>query len=160
MIQIVGKSRGGRVTHKSILLVESNSDDEVLTVRTLRINLVMNEIIVAHDDTEALDYLFGTGHFQWRDSALQPQLILLDVKLPKMGALALLTRLRADNRTALQPVAFLTTPDDDLHDFMSRDLGPIGYIRKPVAAGQLIDVIQQFRLYCLLPAQDFKDSNE
>ena len=90
---------------KVILLVEDNADDEALTMRALQKNNIGNEIIVAHDGVEALDYLFGTGKHAGRDTMIQPELILLDLKLPKLDGFEVLKKLRADQRTKLLAVA-------------------------------------------------------
>jgi two-component system, response regulator len=92
-----------------ILLVEDNSDDEVLTLRALTKNNIHNEVVLAHDGVEALDYLFGTGPHTGRDLTTMPQVILLDLKLPKIDGLQVLQRLRCDDRTRLLPVVILTS---------------------------------------------------
>src|SRR4051812_37554580 len=98
---------------KIILLVEDNHDDEVLTLRALRKNLIANEVVVAHDGAEALDFLFGTGAHAGRDTLTLPQVVLLDLNLPKIGGLEVLKRLRADERTRFLPVVVLTSSKED-----------------------------------------------
>ncbi|MHB1292244.1 MAG: response regulator [Sulfuricella sp.] len=136
--------------NKIILLVEDNPDDEALTLRALRKNKILNEIIVARDGVEALDYLFGTGAHVGRDTSIQPQLILLDLKLPKIDGLEVLKRLRADTRTALQPVAVLTTSNEERDVVSSYQLGVNSYIRKPVDFDQFIEAVRQLGIYWLV----------
>ncbi|OFZ71225.1 MAG: two-component system response regulator [Betaproteobacteria bacterium RBG_16_58_11] len=138
------------MSDKTILLVEDNPDDEALTLRALRKNLILNEIVVARDRAEALDYLFGTGIHDGRDTSIQPQLILLDLKLPKIDGLEVLKRLRADPRTALQPVAILTTSNEERDIITSYQLGANSYIRKPVDFDQFIESVRQLGLYWLV----------
>jgi two-component system response regulator len=138
------------MSDKAILLVEDNPDDEALTLRALRKNLILNEIVVARDGAEALDYLFGTGIHEGRDMSIQPQLILLDLKLPKIDGLEVLKRLRADPRTALQPVAILTTSNEERDIVASYQLGANSYIRKPVDFDQFIESVRQLGLYWLV----------
>lgn len=136
--------------NKIILLVEDNLDDETLTLRALRKNQILNEIIVARDGAEALDFLFGTGIHAGRDTTIQPQLILLDLKLPKVDGLEVLKRLRADPRTALQPVAILTTSNEERDIVASYQLGANSYIRKPVDFDSFIEAVRQLGLYWLV----------
>jgi len=136
--------------NKIILLVEDNPDDETLTLRALRKNQILNEIIVARDGEEALDFLFGTGSHAGRDTTIQPQLILLDLKLPKVDGLEVLKRLRADPRTALQPVAILTTSNEERDIVASYQLGVNSYIRKPVDFDSFIEAVRQLGLYWLV----------
>jgi len=133
-----------------ILLVEDNPDDEALTLRALRKNNIRNEIVVARDGVEALDYLFGTGAHAGRDTAQQPQVVLLDLKLPKLDGLEVLKRMRADRRTALQPVAVLTTSNEERDIISSYQLGVNSYIRKPVDFNQFSETVRQLGLYWLV----------
>ena len=94
---------------KTILLVEDNPDDEVLACRALKKNDIGDEVVIARDGAEALEYLFGTGTYEGRDMSIMPQLILLDLKLPKIDGLEVLRRIRADERTKLLPVVILTS---------------------------------------------------
>lgn len=136
--------------NKLILLVEDNPDDEVLTLRALKENSILNKVVVAHDGAEALDYLFGTGPYQGRDTTVMPEVILLDLKLPKVDGLEVLQRLRADRRTRLLPVVVLTTSDEK-HDIInSYENGANSYVRKPVNFAEFLDAIRQLGLYWLV----------
>ena len=135
---------------KLILLVEDNPDDEALTLRALRKNSIRNEVLVARDGVEALDYLFGTGAYEGRDTTIKPQVILLDLKLPKIDGLEVLRRLCADERTRLLPVVILTSSKEE-HDLVnSYSLGANSYIRKPVDFVQFTKAVGQLGLYWLL----------
>jgi two-component system, response regulator len=133
-----------------ILLVEDNSDDEELTLRALKKNKIHNEVMVARDGVEALDYLFGTGVHAGRDLALMPQLILLDLKLPKIDGLQVLQRLRADPRTRLLPVVILTSSKEQQDLIEGYSLGANSYVRKPVDFTQFIEAVRQLGLYWLV----------
>lgn len=135
---------------KVILLVEDNPDDETLTLRALNKCKIMNKIVVARDGAEALDYLFGTGIHTGRDISIQPQLILLDLKLPKIDGLEVLKRLRADPRTALLPVTILTTSNEERDIVTSYQLGVNSYVRKPVDSDSFIEAVRQLGLYWLV----------
>ncbi|MBD1935975.1 response regulator [Microcoleus sp. FACHB-68] len=136
--------------NKIILLVEDNPDDQVLTLRALRKSNIANEVIVVNDGVEALDYLFGTGNYAGRDTSLMPQLILLDLKLPKLDGLQVLQRLRADKRTQLLPVVVLTTSREEQDIIRSYSLGANSYVRKPVDFTEFSQAVQQLGLYWLL----------
>lgn len=133
-----------------ILLVEDNSDDEALTLRALKKNNIHNEVVVARDGVEALDYLFGTGVYAGRDLGIMPQLILLDLKLPKIDGLQVLQRLRADQRTRLLPVVILTSSKEQQDVIEGYSLGANSYIRKPVDFTQFIESVRQLGLYWLI----------
>lgn len=133
-----------------ILLVEDNPDDEALTLRALKKNNILNEVIVAHDGAEAIDYLFATGHYAGRNPAEQPQLVLLDLKLPKIDGLEVLSRIRADHRTRLQPVVILTTSNEERDIIAGYELGANSYIRKPVDFESFIEAVRQLGLYWLV----------
>ena len=135
---------------KIILLVEDNPDDELLTLRALRKNNVLNKVVVARDGVEALDYLFGTGGYSGRDTAVMPQLILLDLKLPKIDGLEVLKRLRADERTRLLPVVILTSSREQQDMLDGYGLGANSYVRKPVNFEQFVQAIEQLKLYWLM----------
>jgi two-component system, response regulator len=133
-----------------ILLVEDNADDEELTLRALKKNNIHNEVVVARDGEQALDYLFGTGAYAGRDLTMMPQLILLDLKLPKIDGLQVLQRLRADRRTSLLPVVILTSSKEQQDLMRGYSLGANSYVRKPVDFGQFIDAVKQLGLYWLI----------
>lgn len=135
---------------KIILLVEDNPDDEALTLRALKKNNILNQVVVARDGVEALDYLFGTGAYKGRNLADAPQLILLDLKLPKLDGFEVLKRIRNDARTRLQPVVILTTSDEDRDIIASYELGANSYIRKPVDFEQFMEAVRQLGLYWLV----------
>jgi two-component system response regulator len=134
---------------KPILLVEDNPDDEALTLRAFRKNNIKNEIVVARDGVEALDYLFATGTHAGREEGL-PQVILLDLKLPRIDGLEVLKRIRADERTKLIPVVILTSSreEQDLVDGYS--LGCNSYVRKPVNFDEFMEAARQLGMYWLL----------
>ncbi len=138
------------MNEKIILLVEDNPDDEELTLLALRESNILNEVVVAHDGVEALDYLFGAGKWAGRDLSQRPQIILLDLKLPKLGGLEVLERLRADPRTALVPVVVLTSSSEEEDVLASYRLGANSYVRKPVEFHRFVDAVHQLGLYWLL----------
>jgi len=135
---------------KVILLAEDNPDDVKLTLRALKKSNILNEVVVAEDGVEVLDYLFGTGKFAGRDTSVKPQLVLLDLKMPRLDGLEVLHRIRADERTALLPVVILTTSSEDRDRIESYKLGANSYIRKPVDFNQFADAVQQLGLYWLV----------
>jgi CheY-like chemotaxis protein len=135
---------------KTILLVEDNPDDVALMLRVLKKHNVANEIVEAHDGVEALDYLFGTGAYAGRDLRQQPQVILMDLKLPKVNGLEVLRRVRNDPRTRLQPVVILTSSNEEKDRVASYALGANSYIRKPVDFNQFAESVHQLGLYWLL----------
>jgi CheY-like chemotaxis protein len=135
---------------KIILLVEDNPDDELLAIRALEKNNIMNEVVVARDGAEALDYLFGAGAYAGRDMSVMPQIILLDLKLPKIDGLEVLRRLRNDERTKLLPVVVLTSSKEERDLTESYSLGANSYIRKPVNFAQFTEAIRQLGLYWLV----------
>jgi len=135
---------------RTILLVEDNPDDEELTRKALKEANIANEIVVVGTGIEALDYLFGTGAYADRDLSRLPQLILLDLKLPKLSGLQVLERLRADPRTNLIPVVILTTSSEEEDVIASYQLGANSYVRKPVDFDQFTDAIRHVGLYWLL----------
>ena len=135
---------------KHILLVEDNPDDELLTIRALKKNNIANEIVVARDGVEALEYLFATGAYEGRDILDQPQLILLDLKLPKVDGLEVLKQLRAHTVTRYIPVVILTTSNEQRDIINSYEDGANSYIRKPVDFDQFVDAVRQLGLYWLV----------
>ena len=137
------------MTPKTILLVEDNPDDLELAIRALRKSGHGDGVVVARDGVEALDYLFGTGAFAGRDTAVQPTVILLDLKLPRLGGHEVLERLRKDKRTQLIAVVVLTSSDqrDDIRGAYAR--GANSYIRKPVAFNQFTTMLAEIGHYWL-----------
>jgi two-component system, response regulator len=135
---------------KLILLVEDNPSDVELTKRALAKNNVANELIVARDGQEALDYLYGTGAHAGRDISLQPVIILLDLRLPKVDGLAVLRTLKADERTRRIPVVMLTTSKEDRDMIAAYDLGVNSYIRKPVDFAEFVLAVNQMGIYWLV----------
>jgi len=133
-----------------ILLVEDNDDDVELTLRALRRNRVANRVDVVRDGAEALEYLFATGSHKGRDVRDAPNLVLLDLKLPKVGGLEVLERLRADPRTRRLPVVVLTSSNVESDLARSYDLGANSYIRKPVDFTQFMEAVNQLGLYWLV----------
>jgi len=138
------------IKDKIILLVEDNPDDEELTMRALKKNNISNEIVVARDGAEALDYLFARGKYSKRDTSIMPQLILLDLKLPKIDGIEVLKQIRSDDRTKLLPVVILTLSKEqqDLVDGYSS--GANSYIRKPVNFTEFVKAVGQLGLYWLV----------
>lgn len=135
---------------KSILLIEDNPSDIELTKRALGKAHIANELIVAEDGQEALDYLFGTGSHTGRDVTILPAVILLDLKLPKVNGLDVLKRIRADERTKRLPVVILTSSQEERDITASYDNGANSYIRKPVDFSQFAIAIEHLRLYWLI----------
>lgn len=144
---------------KFILLIEDNPDDEALTLRALKKNNIANEVVVVRDGEEALDYLFATGAYEGRDTSVMPTVTLLDLKLPKMGGLDVLKRLRADERTKFLPIVILTSSDEEKDMIESYSLGANSYVRKPVDFTRFSEAVQRLGLYWLLlnePPPNFK----
>jgi len=133
-----------------ILLVEDNPDDEALTLRALKKGNLINQVVVVRDGAEALDFLFGVGTHEGRDTHVMPQLVLLDLKLPKIDGLEVLMRMRADPRTRLLPVVILTSSKEEQDIVKGYESGANSYIRKPVDFTQFIEAVQQLTLYWLL----------
>ena len=134
------------VKSKTILLVEDNPDDEALTLRALRKNNILNEVAVVHDGQEALDYFFGAGASENQ----APAVVLLDLKLPKVDGLEVLRRIRADERTRMQPVVILTSSKEEQDLVNGYRLGANSYIRKPVDFGQFMEAVRHLGLYWLV----------
>jgi CheY-like chemotaxis protein len=135
---------------KTILLVEDNPDDQDLTLRALKKNKILNEVIVADDGAEALDYLLGSGEDADREKHKLPVVILLDLKLPKIDGLEVLRRIRADERTKLLPVVILTSSTEERDLVESYKLGANSYIRKPVDFDKFSEAVRQMGLYWLV----------
>lgn len=136
-----------------ILLVEDNPHDEELTLRALRKSNVVNEVIVARDGAEALDYLLATGKYAARNVEDLPQVVLLDLKLPKMDGLEVLRAIRNDRRIRLVPVVILTSSVEEQDVVRSYGLGANSYIRKPVDFTQFTEAVRQLGMYWLLMNQ-------
>jgi len=138
------------VGEKIILLVEDNPDDEELTLMALKENNILNEVVVARDGAEALDYLFGTGKYEGRDTTQKPQVVLLDLKLPKISGLQVLERMRADPRSEWIPVVVLTSSSEEEDMIASYRLRANSYVRKPVEFHSFTDAVRQLGVYWLL----------
>lgn len=134
---------------KTILLVEDNPDDELLTLRALRANHLGNDVQVARDGAQALEYLLGEGH----EGRPLPELVLLDLKLPKIDGLEVLQRLRANARTRRLPVVVLTSSREEQDIIASYELGANSYVRKPVDFEQFLEAVRQLGLYWLVLAE-------
>jgi len=135
---------------ETILLVEDNPDDVELTMRAFRKNNIANNVVIARDGVEALDYLFCRGAYADRNIKDTPRLILLDLKLPKVDGLEVLERLRADEHTKLTPVVILTSSKEE-HDLISSyKTGANSYVRKPVDFNRFVEAVRQIGLYWLL----------
>jgi len=132
-----------------ILLVEDNPDDEVLTLRALKKNNIPNEVIVARDGAEAVEFLFGEGAYAGRDARHLPEVVLLDLKLPKLSGLDVLRRIRESASTRFLPVVVLTTSVEDRDVSDSYALGANSYIRKPVSFDQFTEAVRQLGCYWL-----------
>jgi len=131
----------------TILLVEDNPDDEALTLRAFRKNQIASEVVVARDGVEALDYLFATGTHAGRDPHVQPQFVLLDLKLPRIDGLEVLRRIRANAFTKYLPVVILTSSNEDRDLVESYDLGANSYVRKPVDFNEFLEAARHLHLY-------------
>jgi two-component system response regulator len=132
------------------LLVEDNPDDVELTLRAFEKSRIVNQIVVARDGLEALDYLFATGLHAARDPRLLPEVVLLDLKLPKVDGLEVLRRMRADERTRRLPTVILTSSNEQRDVVTSYDLGANSFVRKPVDFAQFIEATRQLGLYWLV----------
>jgi len=135
---------------KTILLVEDNADDEELTIRALKKNNVANDLVVARDGVEALDYLFGTGAYSGRDTSMLPGLVLLDLKLPKIDGHEVLRQIRADPDLRLIPVVMLTSSREEKDLYQSYDKGANSYVVKPVDFEEFITAISKLGVFWAL----------
>lgn len=135
---------------KIILLVEDNPDDVELTLMALKKNNILNEVVVARDGAEALDYLFGTGVHVGRNASIMPSVVLLDLKLPRVDGLEVLERIRSEERTKLLPVVILTSSKEEKDRMSGYKLGANSYIRKPVDFNQFIEAVRELGLYWLV----------
>jgi len=131
-------------TTNTILLVEDNENDEILTVRALEKSRVANEVVVVRDGAQALDYLFGA------DAGALPELVLLDLKLPKVGGREVLARIRSEARTRTLPVVVLTSSDEERDRYETYELGVNSYIRKPVESRAFTEAVEEVGLYWLV----------
>lgn len=134
---------------KLILLIEDNADDELLMLRALKKNHILNRVIVARDGVQALDYLFSTGEYAGKDAEPLPQLILLDLKLPKLNGLEVLKRMRAEKRTKYVPVVVLTSSTEEQDIISSYDLGANGFVQKPMDFNEFVELANQLGVYWL-----------
>ncbi|HMF30703.1 MAG TPA: response regulator [Candidatus Lokiarchaeia archaeon] len=141
------------MNNKMILLVEDNPDDVTLTKRALKKANILNELVVVRDGVEALEFLFGEGDYTERDISIVPEVILLDLKMPRMNGLETLERIRADDRTKLLPVVVLTTSKEEQDIISSYDLGANSYIVKPVDFDQFFEAVKELGLYWLVVNQ-------
>lgn len=138
------------MSDRVILIVEDNPDDELLALRALRQNRLANEIVVARDGVEAMDYLLGRGAYTDRDTRQMPQLVLLDLKLPRVDGVEVLRQIRSHERTKLIPVVVLTSSDEDRDVTASYELHVNSYVRKPVDFNQFVEAIRHIGLYWLV----------
>lgn len=138
------------MNNKVILLVEDNPRDEALTMRALKKNNIANDVVVARDGVEALDYLMGTGKYEGRDTEVLPQVVMLDLKLPKVDGLQVLQALRANENTKRLPVVVFTSSSEEEDMIRSYDLGANSYVRKPVDFEQFSEATRQLGMYWLL----------
>lgn len=136
-------------SNRPIMLVEDNPHDEELTLRALKKSNILNPVVVAHDGAEALDYLLARGEHAAAPSPL-PQVVLLDLKLPKVDGLEVLRALRADTRTRMLPVVVLTSSKEQQDLVASYELGANSYVRKPVDFAQFLEAARQLGLYWLV----------
>ena len=134
----------------TILLIEDNPGDVRLTERALKKSNIANDLVIARDGQEAIDYLFGSGSYAGRDLSAMPVLILLDLKLPKVDGLEVLRRIRADARTRRLPVVILTSSREEQYIVQAYDLGVNSYIRKPVDFDQFLEATRQLGIYWLV----------
>ncbi len=135
---------------RAILLVEDNVDDELLTLRAFERQHIKNEVHVARDGVEALEYLSGTGRFADRDASILPHVVLLDLNLPRLDGLEVLRRIRADEKTRLLPVVVLTSSKEEEDLIRSYSLGANSYVRKPVDFTEFVEAVRQLGMYWLL----------
>lgn len=133
-----------------ILLVEDNPDHQELALMTLTEHNVLNEVIVASDGLEALEYLLGTGRYAHRDARDVPALVLLDLKLPKLSGIEVLRRVREDERTRYVPVVILTSSSEEEDIVASLANGANSYVRKPVDFARFVEQLQRLQVYWLL----------
>jgi len=138
------------VDSPKVVLVEDNPDDELLIVRSLRRNNLANELVILRDGAEALDYFFARGDYTGRDVESHPNVVLLDIKLPKVDGLEVLRQLRQDRRTHYMPVVILTSSDEQTDLLRSYELKVNSYVRKPVEFAEFSEAIRELGLYWLI----------
>ncbi len=138
------------MSDKLILLVEDEERDEELVIRALRKNGIRNEVVVARDGQQALDYLFAEGSYNGRDHAELPTVILLDLKLPKIDGLEVLRRIRGDEKTKLVPIVILTSSNEESDRLAGYDRGANSFVRKPIGLNEFSEAIRQLGLYWLM----------
>jgi two-component system, response regulator len=138
------------VMHNTILLVEDNQDDQLLTKAALEMNNILNEVVVAENGVEALEYLNGKGKWQGRNVNDLPALVLLDLNMPKMGGFDVLKHIRSEPRTELLPVVVLTTSQEDCDLVDSYKNGANSYVKKPVDFDEFTDAAKQLGIYWLM----------
>jgi two-component system response regulator len=138
------------MAQKYILLVEDNPDDEALTLRALNKNKLANGVVVVRDGAEAVDFLFGTGAHAGRDAGDLPQIVLLDLKLPKLDGFDVLRRIRSDERTKLLPVVILTSSKEERDIVQGYRDGCNSYVRKPVNFDEFVEATRQLGMYWML----------
>lgn len=148
------------MTTKPILLVEDTPDDAELTIMSLKRSGLLNEVVVAEDGLEALDYLFCKGTYAGRNPLESPALILLDIKMPRLDGIEVLQRLRADARTKLLPVVMLTTSTEDSDLARAYEAGANAYVRKPVSLVEFQEAVRQLGLFWILTNQPPKKPGE
>ena len=134
----------------TILLIEDNPDDVELTLHAFQKNHMANDVVVATDGAEGLDYLFGTGKYAGRDADEAPALILLDLQLPKIGGLEVLRKVREDERTKRIPVVILTTSDEEEDIVNGYNGGANSYLRKPVDFAEFMNAVKQLEMYWMV----------
>jgi two-component system response regulator len=150
LLQAANGEQATKMEKTTILLVEDNPDDEALTLRALNKNNIGNKVFVVRDGAEALDFLFCTNTYADRDPHDVPQLILLDIKLPKVNGLEVLRRIRADKRTRLLPVVILTSSKEEQDLVEGYKSGANSYVRKPIDFNQFAESIRELGLYWLV----------
>jgi CheY-like chemotaxis protein len=133
----------------TLLLVEDDPDGEALTLRALRQGGIQRPVVVVRDGVEALDYLFATGMYAGRDVGVMPQVVMLDLKLPRLDGLEVLRRIRSDERTRFLPVVILTSSDEERDRLNGYRYGANSYVRKPVDYDHFAEAIRQLGLYWL-----------
>lgn len=138
------------MSNKAILLVEDNPNDEELTLRAFRKNNISNDVVVARNGVEALDYIFKTGDYAGQNSDDLPQVVILDLKLPKISGLEVLSKIRANDRTRYLPVVILTSSAEEKDIIEGYRLGTNAYVQKPVDFAEFAEAVKQLGMFWLL----------